>query len=324
MSGSRRIRGLLPLALGAIALVLVWFCYPHNFEISDPSSYARNAYWIAHGQFAKQGLGSGIFQQRFGVFLPVALVYALCGVTPHTTDLVPLLATLVILLVVWTESIGRARWFGVFCVVTCQPLVSGMMNLFPDSIVSALLALSVLALSRRINRGGPLRHVLRASCGVLAWYCAMLTKESAWWALPLWAGALLVDVFRGRRELLKWFYLPAALLAAVLGALYLWFCAHYYGDPLARIHTVQALTGKHGWTIRDDAHLSLRLTSRALRYFWTQYASLPILALCGLFVLPASRRIWGFYALITVLSFWFGSTSLTSYQPMPLMSRLVV
>src|SRR5882724_9615270 len=185
-AGSERLRALLPLAVGAIALVALWVYYPHDYVISDPSSYAKNAYWVAHGQFAKQGLTSGVFQQRFGVFLPVALVYALFGATPHTTDLVPLFSVLSLLWVVWSESTGRARWFGVFCLVTCEPLVSSMMLLFPDPIVSAFLALSVLALSRRIDAGGPPQHVLRAGLGVLAWYCAMLTKESAWWALPLW------------------------------------------------------------------------------------------------------------------------------------------
>lgn len=158
----------------------------------------------------------------------------------------------------------------------------------------------------------------------MAWFWAVLAKETACWALPVWAGALLVDAVRRRGPVLKWFHAPALLLGGVLTVGYLWFCAHFFGDAWSRLHSVEELTGRHLWTIHKPAQLTIRLTSGAARFFWDEYGLLLVAALPGLFLLPAKLRIWSWYTLSTVFCYWFGSTSLSSYQPLPTMWRMTL
>ena len=316
------VRHFVPLGLGMLGLVLLWLRFPHNYRASDPWQYALFARLIAKGIYFKTFPVPNIFGQRFGVLLPVAAVYALFGMTPSTTDLVPLLAGLSILFMIWRVLPHGAALPGVVCTVTCIPLVWGMTELFPDLISAAFLLLSVLVLSRRLGSVAPRVRVLHAGLGVFAWYCAMLAKESAWWGLPIWAGSLAVDTLRGRRKVLLWFHAPAFLFGLLLAAGYLWFSGHFFGDPLLRLHDVQALTGRHQWSIHNPAQLRRRLTIGTALFFWQQYGPVLLLALPGWFVLPAKLRIWAAFSVVTLLLFWFGSTSLTSYQPLPLISRM--
>jgi len=313
----------LPLVLGAACLVWFWLHFPHNYRISDPWQYARHAYLVATGTYFKTLTVPDVFGQRLGVFVPVALVYVLLGVTPHSTALVPLLAGLATLLVVWQALPNAAALPGVVWTVTCVPLLRGTIELYPDLIATAFMMISTLMLARRLE--APNRHstqLLRAGVGVACWFAAMLAKESAYWVLPLWAGAALVDAVRRRGPTLKWFHAPAILFGLLLTAAYLGFCSHFFGDALSRVHSVDALTGQHVWSIRKPGQLAARLGSGPARFFWREYGLLLVAAVPGLFVLPAKLWIWSFYTVLSVLCYWFGSTSLSSYQPLPLIWRM--
>ena len=306
-------------------LVVYWLRFPHNYTISDPWLYAYHAHLVAAGTFFKTLSVPNVFAQRFGVLLPVALVYALFGVTPETTALVPLLAGLTILFVIWRVLPKAAALPGVICTLTCVPFLRGTTELFPDLIASALMMISVLMLSRRLDApDSRSAQLLRAGIGVLAWFAAVLAKETACWALPVWAGALLVDAWRRRGPVLKWFHAPALLFGGLLSLGYLWFCAHFFGDALSRLHGIEELTGRHTWAIHKPAQLATRLTSGAAHFFWDEYGLLLVAAVPGLLLLPDKLRIWAFYTATTVLCYWFGSTSLSSYQPLPTSWRMTL
>jgi hypothetical protein len=314
---------LVPLVLGAAWLVAFWLRFPHNYTISDPWQYASYAHRITAGTYFDPARAPGVFDQRFGVLLPVALVYALFGVSPHTTTLVPLLAGLAILVVIWRVLPKAAALPGVICALTCVPFLRGTTELFPDLIAAAYMMVSLLMLSQRLD--APEKRsmqLLRAGVGVSSWFGGMLAKETAYWVLPIWAGALLIDALRRRGPVLKWFHAPALLFALLLLSAYLWFCAHFLGDAFSRLHSIEHLAGRHSWSIRTPAALSLRLTSGAARFFWQQYGLLLLAVVPGLLVLPAKLRIWGAYTVVSVLAYWFGSTSLSSYQPLPLSWRM--
>jgi len=313
----------LPLILGAAWLVQFWLSFQHNFTISDPWQYARHAYWVKAGSFLEHSAAPTVFGHRFGVFVPVALVYALFGVTPLTTMLVPLSTGLAILFVTWWVLPKGAALPGVICAVTCVPLLRGMIELWPDPIATAFMVISVLMLSQRLD--APAKRstqLLRAGVGVSSWFAAMLAKETAYSLLLIWAGAALLDVFRRRGAVLKWFHAPAVLFGLLLTLGYLWACAHFFGDPFARLHGIDALAGRHFWSFRKPGELETRLTSGALNFFWREYGPLLLAALPGLFVLPSKLRIWSFYTVVAVLTYWFGSTTLHSYQPLPTIWRM--
>src|SRR5437762_13821353 len=89
------------LAVGALWLVAYWLRFPHNYTVSDPWQYALHAHLVATGSYFKAVPSPNIFGQRFGTFVPVALVYTLFGMSPQTTALVPLMAGRLFLVSVW-------------------------------------------------------------------------------------------------------------------------------------------------------------------------------------------------------------------------------
>jgi len=253
------------------------------------------------------------------------LLYRVFGVTPHTSHLAPLLSGLAILFVVWRALPREAALPGLICALTCMPLASHTLELFPDLVSAAFAALAILLVAERLEPSGSrARWAVRGALAASAWFMAMLAKETAWWALPVWAGALLVDAFRKRGAVLKWFHAPALLCACLLTGAYLWGCSHYFGDPWARFHAIQALSGRHAWSMRNEQRLVARLTMGVLTFLWREYGPLLALLLPGAIVLPARLRIWSFYAVFTVLAYWFGSASVSSYQPLPLMARMTL
>jgi len=159
-------------------------------------------------------------------------------------------------------------------------------------------------------------------------FIAFLAKLSAYWALPLWVWALITDL-KGNdwNKLLRKFWLPVLAIGLLLGAAYLAASNVIWGDPIARLKSIQALTGEHlwAWDKASDWEFIKRLTISPVRLFANQYGfAILFFSLLGVVVTPRTMQPWGIYAFSCVLLFWFGSTSFSSYEPMPLMPRMIL
>jgi len=316
----------LVLLSAAVLFAALWALYPQEFVASDPWAYSSRAYAILTGpDFGP----NHPFSHRLAVTLPTALFYGLFGVNIWTTDLWPLCASLLILAVVWTAlPTAWSKVLGALLCVTSVALIHASTELLPDVVAGALMAASALLLFRRRRLAEGRFAWAFAGLPVLLAFLAFEAKESAYWLLPLWLAAAWSDS-RGREWplLLRRFYVPAILTGAVLGGAYLAFCAFVWGSAFARLAAIQSLTGQHLWAWDHASRWELvkRLTIAPVELLTMQYG-MAVLALAALgFVLaPASLQPWCWYTAACLLFYWFGSTSLTRYEPMPLSERMTL
>jgi hypothetical protein len=318
-----RVRDYLLLSAALLLVTLLWCASPQRFVASDPWVYARNAWQLLSGDFAGLTSKNHVFQHRLGVYAPVAAVYSILPVNPRSTSLVPLLALGVILVAVWAAlSDFRSRLFALFFAVTCVPLLSSTTALFPDVIVAAAVTTSLFMLARR-HSSTRWRQMLLGALGTTALFLGFLAKETAIWAAPVWLACVLYDCCR-RDPANKPFHAAAVVAAVAWLALYFLICNGMFGDPLARLSSVQSASTEHAWRIKSETELWSRLTTQPLPFLSESLGPLPVFAAISYPLLEPRRRLWFFAALCGLLLFWFGTVSLTSYQPLPLRARMLL
>jgi hypothetical protein len=315
------------LFLVLLLYVVLWALCPQEFIASDPWGYSKRAFAIS------QSLGFGssdVLSHRLAVTVPVASLYSIFGVGIITTNLWPLCSALIVVITVWLAlPDDRSKIVGAILCLTSVPLFKSSTALYPDLIAAAFMASSSLILfNRRALIHGGRTRLLAPMVAVMLLFLAFLAKESAYWVLPLWAVALFVDAKdKDRSVLLRRFHLPALGAGALLGIMYLVLCHAVWGDPLARFRSIQALTGHHLWSWNKAplGALARRLTISPARLLLSQYgATVLLLALLGGVISPRSIRPWGYYAVFCLVFYWFGSTSFTRYEPLPLVDRMTL
>lgn len=305
----------------------LWIVCPQEFSASDPWSYSKRAYAISQDF---NFYSSHVFSHRLGVTIPVAFFYSVFGVNIITTNLWSLCAALITIMTVWLAlPDDKSKILGAILCLTSVPLFNSSVVLYPDMISGAFMASSSLVLFNRWRLIQSRRTWMLASLVAVSFlFLAFLAKESAYWVLPLWAWALFSDFKeKDRNVLIRRFYLPALGTGIFLGIMYLVFCQLTWGDPLARFKSIQELTGIHLWSWDKVSGVELwkRLTVGPVRMLRGQYPTLILLlAIIGLFTAPRSIRPWGQYAVCCLLFFWFGSTSFSRYEPMPLVPRMIL
>lgn len=310
-----------------LGLLLLWAFTPQEYVASDPGNYSRRAFNILQNG----DLGSShVFGHRLAVTLPVALFYTLFGVNILATNVWPLIAVIVLTVTVWLALPDkRSKCLGVVLCLLCVPLLDSAVVLLPDIIAAAFMGLSSLVLFKRRSalQEDRRRWLLVPLAAVSLLFFAFLAKMSAYWVLPLWALALVADVKdEDTVKMLRRFYLPAVVTGVALGAGYLLFCEMIWGDPLARFESINALTAHHlwDWDKQNLNEMVKRITVSPIRLLLAQYGSIVILAFLGLILSPPDLRPWAHYTVLCILFFWFGSTSFTQYEPMPLVDRMTL
>lgn len=316
----------LALAVAVLLEIALYFAVQGDFAGSDPLGYAVIAHNIADRPaetFA--AITNHPFDMRIGLTIPLSLLYRGFGVSIPVTNLPSLLGWLLILGVVYAAvTTPRGKLVGLILVVTCRALVQQLPLLYPDLLCAALMGCSVLGLSRR---GGP-RGAWWITFAALSLVAAFLVKESAVWLGPTWLYALASDLrATGLRATARRFG-RGLTVGAALAAGYLVLCARVWGDPLARFAGIQELAGEHTWSMAHAGGAAWlgRLTWQPalLLYKMMTLAIFPALVAPWLAGVRARARIWLVYTATTLLLFWFGSTSLSSYLPLPLMPRMAL
>ncbi|MFD0690766.1 hypothetical protein [Actinomadura fibrosa] len=176
---------------------------------------------------------------RFGLIVPVRLAIAVFGYSQAAYAVVPVLATLTLLVgayalgtLLFARSVGIA---GSLAVVAATPVFADSTDLLPDVLATGLftcaLALAV-AIGRREDAPG--KAVLLAVGALLGW--SYLARE---FVVFMWPVALVPLYRRAGLAGLLWTALPVA----AIGAAELLLCWRLYGDPLARL---LAITGHGG------------------------------------------------------------------------------
>ncbi|GAB3825028.1 hypothetical protein [Hymenobacter jeollabukensis] len=345
MNPSARLLRLLPtLTLGLVTLVtLAYFVGAHEgLYALDDYYYARYAHQLLTGTFH---LGPDPLRQlhdplheRWLIFGPVAGLYALLGINIWSTTLWPLLATLACLGLIWAAYRRR------------QPLVaSGALvllglhyfslnlttYLYPDNVNMLACLGAALALLRGRRAAG------RAAVGWGVAFAglnmaALLCKETVVFYAPFYLALLLLDARRGRLR----FWLVAAGAGALLLGAYLAFYQWQTADALYRLHLIEhtnEVLAEGNYLAGNHAALLHRLTLAPSQVLLGSGLGLAVLLAVGsAFPLRAEsapfpaaesgsddRRFWLGLALSTLAVYWLGSTSLTSYNPISLVPRML-
>lgn len=276
----------------------------------DSVVYAQDAYNLLHGTFNLAT--DSWYSHRLPVFVPVALFYAVLGVGNLSTNLWPMiLSVLQVLAVLW---VGR-RLFGAgtailaaafMAMIPLDVIYAGV--LAPDAILAALLTFSaafwILGLEGRDKPSWLYLVVSGAFCAL-----AGDARAYALFIAVFFAGHALVR--RIALRALLWWVLGFALVIVPLVAVY----ARVTGDPLVPIRAMTAFYGEaeHGQGAGLLAYPLLVLKPGSFTGLFALF-----IAAAGVWALARrTRQRWillGWIAPI-LLYLQFGSMSLTSYVP---------
>jgi len=296
------------LALSAI----IWFVAPKELTFSDPAEYLLLAndmdnilnwdmdYPFEHrlSLLGIQWLSLELFGiGAFGKFLPQFLLFA--GV-----------------LVVVGKSCQTLQG-KTFAFIVAFAMFPYTLDIFPDLGAAVFMFFTVLLLARA---QGALNGVLASVCMMIAF----LFKLTAYYlAIPI----LLVLCIDAIRRKLNRFHLAFLLASTGLGIGYLLFYQIGYGDALARLRTASELSDGFLWSTKETITLLDRLFFRPPAEFLSHYGTALILTTIASFYLyrsNRSNRLMIVYLFGSMFLFTFGSSSFSSWQPLPFEDRMLL
>jgi hypothetical protein len=311
--------------LVALLLEIIVFVFgQRDFVASDPLWYADIAHSFSNDlSMMFTNHDTHPFMMRIGLTAPLALLYRIFGVSPRVSNLPCLLAALGIVAVVYSAApTPRMKWLAMGFASTCVPLLNGAGVLGVDLPCTALMACSVLCLSRRDRPRGAWWLV----AAVVSLVAAFLVKETAVWSGIVWVYALICDLRSIGVSATVRRFAPALGVGAALGAGYLVLCSLAWGDALARFHGVEELTYEHAWTLHGQSAATWlrRLTWQPPVLLARMFGATLLPAVVAGFWVRGAERIWWFSTAAFGLLYWFGSTSPFSYSPLPILDRMVL
>ncbi|WP_246008897.1 ArnT family glycosyltransferase [Hymenobacter metallilatus] len=321
--------------LFVVLLTVAYFLLTHEgLYALDDYYYSRYAHQLLNGTFRlepdPQGLLHDPLKERYLIFGPVAVFFQLFGLNIISATLWPLLATLGCAALIWRmyrrrEPVVAA---GAMLLLGLHYFTLNLTNyLYPDNI----LMFWCLACAAALLRGRePDRRAGWWGAGfALLNMAALLSKETIVYYLPFYLGVLGLDAWHRRNGR---FWLVAVGTGVVLLLGYLGLYWHYTGDALYRIHLIEHTNEflKEGnYLAGNRAALLARITWQPLHFFVGAGLGL-MLVLAGLAngTPPTAtperpdRRFWLALAGSTLVLYWVGSTSLSSYNPITLLPRM--
>jgi hypothetical protein len=164
---------------------------------------------------------------------------------------------------------------------------------------------------------------------VLSLFWAFLAKETAYWILPVWIVALGRDLYFKRNKVLTGFYLPCLFWTILLIVVYLSVCKIIWHNPFARLAQLldwgdRVQDEAWAWSHQSDYRLLTRLTVEPVLQLAQDYSLVFALSIGGSILLFKKLKLWIFYFISFLFLYWFGSTSLTEYEPLYLISRYIL
>ena len=288
---------------------------------SDDLAYSRYAQLVAQLKY-KPELSQ--FALRFGVIVPVGIVYKVFGIAEWTTILVPLLAS--IASVAMLMLVGR-KLFGPYTALLAGILLATSPAdlryatiLVPESVAGAFILFAMLAYLYRREQGPVRASLVSGLCiGV-----AYLTKEPSLFLAP----ALMIDCL-ARRQWRMMFGIAAGVLL-VLGLEHTYYLA-VTGDLMFRPHAmVQHNNSSYMFDVNQ--HLGWRLFEAYPKIMLVPGKSFGLHSLFAIalttiafFLLKAEKwRLPVLWAAVPWIYLNFGTSSLTHYWALPAGDRYLL
>lgn len=308
--------------LGSFFLFLFWLIAYDGITFSD------DVYYILAGRDFWNGtmeVNSYHFSTRWGAYILAGLMSLIFGFDPHSISFISLLAylgsylLLIHLLQSKREKIIFSIWF-----LTQVYFLHFLTKVYPDSILVFCCSLAAYGASIRMRNpivGGKLLMV--------ALTLGFLSKETIVFLFPLPLILLYID-WKGN-QLKNSFYITFFSFSILAAILYLGFFWAKFGDPLYRIHSINAGHYVSEFTYADKGWTSIlkRLTVTPIftlveRAYWPWL----VFALPGIYVGFKKKESGTFeFSLIfmlLLLGFWFMTSTLEFYNPIYLNPRHLI
>ncbi|MEN7551624.1 phospholipid carrier-dependent glycosyltransferase [Rapidithrix thailandica] len=315
-----------------LLLITVVFAYfnQQGILLSDQYLYAKNAYLFAEGNFE---LSPSVFSNRFAVFIPTAWFIKLLGMEYWVVSIWPLL-TFVLLLTgtffyLRKQSPQIALWATVF-LATNPLLIKLSADLLPDLILAVFTTLAMYCIQLAQSVKNTVSAFRWSFLFALCFIIATLAKETTAFLLPFIGALMLIDCIQ-KKNLRFW--LGVIVSGLLLGGTYLAFYQLHTGDLLYRLkgieqeHNISKVWSYYG---SSTFEILARLTYKPLVFLLSSqyYSYLFFLAFIALLYFKKEQQersfkvFWALYLGYLLAMFWWGSTSLKGYNPMPLQSRM--
>ena len=314
-------------------IICYWYFAFDGFYFFDDTAYSRYAWQVTQGNFTINQ--NDTFAHRLGVFIPVAAIYSLTGITDYATILWPLLVFLgssfVLFFCLKKKSVKIALYSVVIASLNFY-LVFFSNKLYPDSIVAFFTLAATFVLWGVISK--PHTSNVSAFFSVFLFcillFLAFLTKETVLFYIPFYALIFIGDI-KNKRNTKFWIYsliIGLALLVAYFASYYL--CT---GDAFYRFKVIQEGHYAFAMSYYDKFFLEIipRLTYQPLLMFISSEMAIPcILALPLLFSLRKNdffdlnkfENFWKVLSIVLLVMLWFCSTSIKFYNPLSLQPRM--
>ncbi len=292
-----------------LAIVGLWYIFPKEFVFSDPVRYAIKSYELGPNSNWKV---SDPRDHRIGLLALHWLGFQVFGTSATAVFLPQLLLLLALAAMVLRQC--ASTYEQLLTAFTLTLLIPQSVTIFPDLGVATLMFAAALLLRHRHN---PWRGAGFAALG----FAALLFKLTAYWLIIPFAYFLLRDLVTRRRN--TGYYLAACGTGSLLLLSYAGFNEYMFGDPLARLKTINNSVASHLWAAKSATEILGRLSVGALNSFTTTFGPAFLLSLIGAVAVMRSHRHLAVYFWGALVLFTFGSVSLTAYQPLPLIPRMM-
>lgn len=301
----------------AIALVLRLVCAP-GLIASDDLGYSDYAAQIATATFTPE---AHHYAHRYGITVPVAAVYALCGVSEWTTIAVPLLAATVSVALLVRIALDlfttRVAWIAGLLYATFPLAMVDAGTLLPEPVAETYVLLGIVVYLRARGKGCFGLAVLAGLCLGLA----LMAKEPA----------VFIGIAVGIHALVeRRIGVAAGLLLGATACLAgeLTYHGMVTGDPLLRLNSL-ATHEASPMAVSANENLAYRLFKAYPRIMLVPTLRLgvhSVLALCGgvigvFMCSPGIRALLGLWIVLPWLYLNFGSSSFDHFFALPAAAR---
>lgn len=310
--------------------MLAWFSSP-GLIFGDEYVYAKNTVDLAQGTFVNTGHH---FDNRFGLLLPGVLFVKIFGTHYSVFFIFPWLCFAVML---WQLRRFLARKnkaladFTVLLLSVNTAFISLAGDVSVDLVMTVFMTAAFLTFCEM--REGLLSQKLGGLAVAFLLFYAVFTKMTAVYCYPFF---LLLFIYDVSKKQYFAFWRTTIFFGSLFFALY--FAAYYFmtGDAFYRFHGLESTHGSGNavpWNYRNRPlqDLLLRVTAYppAFFLFGLGYGVPVILGTFSIFAHRFYRRSGFPRLLLTWLGvltfcFWFGSSSVTQYNPVILVERMLL
>ncbi|MEG3639973.1 ArnT family glycosyltransferase [Magnetococcus sp. PR-3] len=295
---------------------------------SDDMGYAQIAHQIASGQYTP---APHHFSNRLGLLFPTALFYQIFEVTPWSTILLPVITSLLSITVLYAVVVSFASVHAgliAAMLLAFNPLQLGEVSyLSADSVLSAGYLLGVAS----IHFGRNATHARRwAIIAGAALFWAFTVKLTVIGIIPFLLIVMFYDL-RKRQHGLFW----RAFITTGVTLLFIYLAAYAVatGNPLFRFQGISEVLQDSSYVTYSTEGLINRFTIEPVMSILSHTGLGLVLIICwpalgALFFLKNLRQgpwlFWFGAGISYLLFYWFGSTSLSNYEPLPVYARMML